>query len=89
MQSNGLGLNLRYDTMSEVYIKVISPLSSILLQWSFLLLFASHLLQSGLQDKFVATMHTIVTRKQTVMVKKEEGWYSYDEMKNDLGWSES
>jgi len=39
------------------------------------------------QDNFIATMQVLVTKKQKVMVKKQEGWYSADEMKADLAWS--
>ena len=40
------------------------------------------------QEKFVATMLVIVTKKQTIKIKKEQGWYSEDEMRDDLGWKE-
>ena len=43
-------------------------------------------LSTTAQEEFLATMHTIVTKKQTIKVKKEEGWYSEGEMKSDLGW---
>jgi hypothetical protein len=33
-------------------------------------------------------MHTIVTKKQKMLVKKEEGWYCEAEMRNELGWSQ-
>ena len=36
----------------------------------------------------MATMHTIVTKKQMTKVKREEGWYSEHEMRNDLGWTQ-
>ena len=39
------------------------------------------------QEEFIAKMHIIVTKKQSVKVKKEEGWYSESEMRDDLGWS--
>lgn len=41
------------------------------------------------QEEFLAKMqmHVIVSKKQSVKVKKEEGWYSESEMKDDLGWS--
>ena len=42
----------------------------------------------ALQDEFISTMHTIVTKKQSYKVKKEEGWYSESEMLSDLGWSQ-
>jgi hypothetical protein len=32
-------------------------------------------------------MQTIVSKKQSMRIKKEEGWYSEGEMKTDLGWS--
>ena len=40
------------------------------------------------QNSFVSTMQTIVSKKQAYKVKREEGWYSVDEMKNELGWSQ-
>ena len=43
----------------------------------------------AMQDEFVATMHTIVTKRQSFKVTKEEGWYSEGEMKTDLKWSQS
>ena len=43
---------------------------------------------STLQEAFFNTMHTIVSKKQAYKVKREEGWYSVDEMKKDLGWSQ-
>ena len=41
-----------------------------------------------LQEEFINTMETIVTKKQSFKVKKEEGWYSEEEMRNDLGWNQ-
>lgn len=43
---------------------------------------------SLIQEEFIATMHTIVTKKQSFKIKKEEGWYSEEEMRNDLGWNQ-
>ena len=40
------------------------------------------------EEDFIAEMHVIVTKRQSVKIKKEEGWYSVDEMKGDLGWSQ-
>ena len=37
---------------------------------------------------FLNTMHTIITKKQMTKVKREEGWYSEHEMRNDLGWTQ-
>lgn len=42
----------------------------------------------GVQEEFISTMQTIISKKQAYKVKKEEGWYSEDEMKNELGWTQ-
>lgn len=39
------------------------------------------------QEMFIATMKTIITKKQSMQLKREEGWYSAAEMSADLGWS--
>ncbi|CAL1140643.1 unnamed protein product [Cladocopium goreaui] len=41
------------------------------------------------KEVFISTMQTIISKKQSMRIKKEEGWYSEGEMKNDLGWSTS
>ena len=41
------------------------------------------------KDEFLATMKTIVTKRQTTKLKKEQGWYSEEEMRSDLKWKES
>ena len=33
-------------------------------------------------------MQTIISKKQAFKIKKEEGWYSEDEMRNELGWGQ-
>ena len=38
------------------------------------------------QERFVSTMQTIVSKKQKIKVKKEEGWYSETDLKT-LGWN--
>ena len=41
------------------------------------------------KDEFLATMKTIVTKRQTTKLKKEQGWYCEEEMRSDLKWKES
>ena len=33
-------------------------------------------------------METIISKKQAFKIKKEEGWYSEEEMRAELGWSQ-
>ena len=51
-------------------------------------LFSFVVVTTLLQEEFINTMETIVTKKQSFKVKKEEGWYSEEEMRNDLGWNQ-
>jgi hypothetical protein len=46
------------------------------------------MIDPALQDEFMATLKTVITKKQKVMVELDEGWYSENEMKNDLGWNQ-
>ncbi|CAE7843377.1 unnamed protein product, partial [Symbiodinium microadriaticum] len=39
------------------------------------------------QEKFLARMHIVVTRKNSVDLIIEEAWYSKQEMVDDLGWT--
>ncbi|CAK9077707.1 unnamed protein product [Durusdinium trenchii] len=41
------------------------------------------------KDKFLVELEKVVTSRQTITIKKDEGWYSEYEMKNDLKWSAS
>ena len=39
------------------------------------------------QVKFVDEMQKIITSRKKVSIKKDQGWYSEGEMKQDLKWS--
>lgn len=39
------------------------------------------------QDSFINELRVLVSKKQLVEVTKEEGWYSQEEMRDDLKWS--
>ena len=39
------------------------------------------------QDTFLNELRILVSKKQLVEVTKEEGWYSQEEMRDDLKWS--
>ena len=39
------------------------------------------------QDAFLEELHKVVTSRQKMIIKKDEGWYSEHEMKTDLKWS--
>lgn len=40
------------------------------------------------KEKFLQRVQTIITKRQTITVEKDEGWYSAAEMTSELGWSE-
>jgi len=40
------------------------------------------------QDEFTSQLHTLVTRKQKFKLCIEEGWYSGQEMKDELNWTQ-
>lgn len=40
------------------------------------------------QDEFTSQLHTLVTRKQKFKLCIEEGWYSEQEMKDELNWTQ-
>ena len=39
------------------------------------------------QEAFLEELHKVVTSRQKMVIKKDEGWYSEHEMKTDLKWS--
>ena len=40
-----------------------------------------------IKDQFCKVVEVIITKKETIKLKLDEGWCSETEMKNDLGWS--
>ena len=39
------------------------------------------------QEQFLNQLQTIITRKECIKVKLDQGWYSELEMRQDLSWS--
>ena len=39
--------------------------------------------------RFVNKLQVIVRKRQTVELTVDEGWYSEQEMKDDLGWTQT
>ena len=38
---------------------------------------------------FVSTIKRIISKKQQYILERDEGWYSIEEMRNELSWSEN
>ena len=41
----------------------------------------------NIQEKFLSELEIIVKKTKKIEIKKDQGWYSELEMKNDLKWA--
>lgn len=41
-----------------------------------------------LQERFLNELHILVKKKQTFKLTVDQGWYSEQEMKDELSWSQ-
>ena len=46
------------------------------------------LLYFTLQERFLNELHILVKKKQTFKLTVDQGWYSEQEMKDELGWAQ-
>lgn len=42
----------------------------------------------GTKAKFIDEMERVITKRKKVSIKRDQAWYSENEMKQELGWSQ-